>query len=347
MLLRLVDEAVKAGARQSRACRELGISCRMLQRWRLSEDLQDQRAGPRTTPGNKLSTKEESKIMKVVNSPEFRNLPPSQIVPLLADRGSYLASESTIYRLLRKAKQLRHRHHTKPRTKREVRPHLATGPLQVWSWDITYLRSCVRGEYYYLYLVLDVWSRMIVGYRVEEVESMDTSSALIAEICRDFGIEQGTLVLHSDNGSPMKGATMLATLEALGVAASFSRPSVSNDNPYSESLFGTMKYRPEYPQKPFASLRDACAWVDAFVIWYNHVHLHSAIGFVTPNDRHEGRDKQILGNRESVYLKARSDHPERWSGSTRDWSRNTIAELNPGRKTKASRQKENRKEVAA
>ena len=344
MILQLVDEAVCAGARQFRACQELGVSIRMLQRWRRSDDLEDQRKGPKTIPTNKLSSEEEAKIMKVINSPQYRDLAPSQIVPLLADKGKYLASESTLYRLLRKAKQLRHRQPSKPRRKRKVDSHTADGPLQVWSWDITYLRSCVRGQYYYLYLILDVWSRKIVGYCVEEHECMETSSRLIASICDRLGIEPGTLVLHSDNGSPMKGSTMLATLENLGVAASFSRPSVSNDNPFSESMFGTMKNRPTYPHKPFRSLEAARTWVDGFVHWYNNVHLHSAIGFVTPEDRHMGRDAQILAKRASVYQKARKGHPERWSASTRDWSQTRVVRLNPGKNTKG---RNTRKEVAA
>ena len=344
MILQLLDEAVRAGARRSRACQELGVSIRMLQRWRCSGDLEDQRKGPKTVPTNKLSSEEEAKIMEVINSLKYRDLAPSQIVPSLADEGQYLASESTLYRLLRKAKQLRHRQSSKPRRKRKVNSHAADGPLQVWSWDITYLRSCVRGQYYYLYLILDVWSRKIVGYCVEEYECMEASSRLIASIYDRLGIEPGTLVLHSDNGSPMKGSTMLATLENLGVAASFGRPSVSNDNPFSESMFGTMKNRPTYPHKPFRSLEEARAWVEDFVHWYNNVHLHSAIGFVTPEDRHTGRDVQLLSKRISVYQKARRRHPERWSASTRDWSQTKVVRLNPGKNTKG---KKSRKEVAA
>lgn len=344
MIMQLVEETVRAGARRFRVCQELGISVRMLQRWHRLEDQEDQRKGPETVPKNKLSPEEEAKIMEVINSKEYRDLAPSQIVPLLADDEKYLASEATLYRLLKKAKQLNHRQSSKPRRRRKVKSHVAHGPLQVFSWDITYLRRDVRGLYYYLYLVLDVWSRKIVGYCVEEFECMDASSRLITSICKRLGIKPGSLVLHSDNGSPMKGATMVATMEYLGVAASFSRPSVSNDNPFSESLFGTMKNRPTYPHRPFRSLEEARAWVEAFVQWYNHDHLHSAIGFVTPEDRHTGRDVEILRKRNSVYHKAREEHPERWSGSTRNWSQTKVVELNPGRKTKT---KKTRKEVAA
>ncbi len=195
-----------------------------------------------------------------------------------------------------------------------------------------------------LYLVVDVWSRKIVGFCVEEFECMEVSSRLITSISERLGIKPGTLVLHADNGSPMKGSTMLATLENLGVAASFSRPSVSNDNPFSESLFGTMKSRPSYPHNPFRSMAEARMWVEAFVNWYNQVYLHSAIGFVAPEDRHTGRDTDILNNRDSLFKNPRKRHPERWNGSTHDWSRNEVVKLNPGKNTKT---KNIRKEVAA
>ena len=145
----------------------------------------------------------------------------------------------------------------------------------------------------------------------------------------DLGLDPKGLVLHADNGSPMKGATMAATMQKLGVIPSFSRPSVSNDNPYSESLFRTMKYRPEYPSKPFESIGQAQAWVDAFVTWYNAEHLHSAIRFVTPDDRHYGREEAILANRQNVYEQARSSNPERWSGQIRNWRPVRLVWLNP------------------
>jgi putative transposase len=341
MILKLIDEAVQAGARQFRACQVLNISTRMVQRWRLPGGSEDKRKGPNTVPKNKLTDEETDEIMKIINNKEFRNLPPSQIVPLLLDRGIYLASEATLYRLLKKAKQDR-RH--KPRQKRKVKALSANRPLQIWSWDITYLRSTVRGIYYYLYLVVDVYSRKIVGHCVEEAENAENAAEMIEKICLQLGIQPGTVTLHSDNGSPMKGATLICTLENLGVAASFSRPRCSNDNPYSESLFGTMKGRPTYPSRPFRSLEEARTWVEAFVYWYNHVHKHSAIGFVTPEERHTGRDVQILRNRDKVYCDAKKAHPERWSGATRNWDRVEVVELNPGRNKKV---KKVEKEVAA
>ncbi len=342
MILELIDEAVQAGARQFRACQEMNISTRMVQRWRLPGGLEDKRKGPNTVPKNKLSKKEKDEILAIMNSRENRNLPPSQIVPLLLDKGIYKCSESTMYRILKEFKQDR-RH--KPRKKRKLPKALkATGTLQVWSWDITYLRTTVRGIYYYLYLFLDVYSRKIVGWCVEEFENAELASEKFKQICQQLSICPKTLTLHSDNGSPMKGSTMVGTMEKLGVAASFSRPSCSNDNPYSESLFGTMKGRPEYPSRPFRSLEGAKTWVGAFVHWYNHVHKHSAIGFVTPEERHTGRDVEILRNRDLLYQKAKEKHPERWSGATRNWKRIEFVELNPVKNKKVKKVK---KEVAA
>lgn len=329
MILGLIDEAIEAGARQRPACEILGLSKRTVERWRGQDIGDDQRQGPKTPPKNKLSEAERELVLEVVNSPEYRNLSPKQIVPQLADQGVYIASEKSIYRILAAADQLKHRESSQPRRHHKPREHVAYGPLEVWSWDITYLRSAVRGEFYYLYLVVDIWSRKIVGWRVEKTESMDYASEFIRAICDEFGVDPEGIVLHSDNGGPMKGSTMLATLQVLGIVASFSRPRVSDDNPYSEALFRTLKYRPWYPERPFESIDEARAWVCAFVDWYNNEHLHSAIGYVTPSDRHAGRDVEILTKRDEVYEQARQRHPERWSGATRNWDRVEVVKLNP------------------
>jgi len=329
MILGLVDETVEAGASQKSVCELLGLSVRTVERWRAQGIGDDRRRGPKTVPGNKLSKAERKQVLEVVNRPEYRDLSPKQIVPHLADRGEYVASESTIYRILAEEDQLAHREPSKPHQHHKPREYVARGPLEVWSWDITYLRSAVRGEFYYLYMMVDIWSRKIVGWRVEKTESMYDAADLIRSICDELGVDPEGIVLHSDNGGPMKGSTMLATLQTLGIVASFSRPGVSDDNPYSESLFRTLKYRPWYPQKPFQSLVEARAWVRNFVDWYNGEHLHSAIGFVTPNDRHDERDAEILDKRRKVYQKARKSHPERWSGEIRNWDRVEIVWLNP------------------
>jgi len=189
--------------------------------------------------------------------------------------------------------------------------------------------------FFYLYLFLDVWSRKIVGWTVLEEESNEAAARLFQQICADEGLDPNGLVLHSDNGSPMKGATMLATLQKLGVVPSFSRPSVSDDNAFVEALFRTAKYRPGYPSGPFASLEAARAWVSIFVVWYNEEHKHSALRFVTPADRHAGRDVEILAKRHDVYERAHARHPERWSGSTRNWTPIDTVTLSPRRELAA------------
>jgi len=330
MILGLVDEAVSAGARQRKACEVVGVDPRTLQRWKAQGIGADGRAGPKHAPKNKLSAQERERVLEVVNSPEHRDLSPKQIVPRLADQGEYLASESTLYRVLREEDQLKHREPSSPPTNRS-RPeeYVATAPNQVWSWDITYLRSPILGVFFYLYVVLDVWSRKIVGWSVHEAESAEHASAMIEAACAREGIRRDQLVLHSDNGGPMKGATLLATLQVLGVAMSFSRPSVSNDNPYSESLFRTAKYRPQYPRKPFACLEAARTWVSWFIGWYNTEHRHSAIRFVTPDERHSGQDAEILAKRDAVYAAARERRPDRWTGNTRNWTPVESVVLNP------------------
>lgn len=336
MILDLIDEAVRSGARQGPACEILGLSARGVQRWRRSG--QDLRCGPKSAPSSKLSTEERQHLLEVVNSPRYRNLSPHQIVPLLADEGLYLASEATIYRVLREEKQLEHRHRTRPATHSKPREHVATGPNEVWAWDITYLSSPVRGQFFYLYLILDVWSRKIVAAQVHGEESADLAGELFRRTCAKLAIDSTGLVLHSDNGSPMKGSTMQATLRELGVTSSFSRPYTSNDNPHPEALFRTLKYRPAYPSA-FADLTEAQAWVDDFVSWYNTEHLHSGIRFVTPEDRHHRRDEEILEKRRRIYESARCRRPERWSAGIRNWTPVGDVRLNPDKKESVRQQK--------
>jgi putative transposase len=324
----LIEEAVAHGARLSRSCEVLGLTARTLQRWVTSDG--DGRRGPNRAPANKLSEAERRKVVAIAANPEFQDQSPKQIVPLLADRGAYVASESTFYRVLH-AEDLQHRRGRERPPIHRPRAHVADGPWQVASWDITYLPSHVRGQFFYLYLVEDVWSRKILGWQVHEVESAELAAALVESIRDEAGPDVDLVgwVLHSDNGSPMKGATMVATLQRLGVVPSFSRPRVSDDNPFAESLFRTLKYRPAYPTSGFATVEDARAWVASFVDWYNFEHQHSGIGFVAPADRHVGRDLEILAARRATYARARRRHPERWARSPRSWSRPTTVTLNP------------------
>ena len=328
MIRELIDEAVTQGARQEAACVRLGVSERTLQRWELSTE--DGRHGPHSAPANKLSDVERQVLVAVANSAEFRDVSPKQIVPSLADQGRYLGSESTLYRVLKAENLMAHRGRAKapvPRPKPEL---FASGPNQVWTWDISYLRSSVRGEFFYLYMVVDIFSRRIVGWGVYEEESSALSAPLIARASLEAGSPKG-LKLHSDNGGPMKGCTMLAMLQSLGMSASFSRPRVSDDNPYSEALFRTVKYSAMFPDKPFETIEAARTWVAGFVDWYNTKHHHSAIRFLTPDQRHFGLESGLLEKRAALYELARSQNPNRWSRQTRNWSPAPAVRLGPVR----------------
>jgi len=247
---------------------------------------------------------------------------------MLADNNIYLASESTFYRIFRDEKLLNHRGRSKPRTHYKPKALVAIGSNQVWSWDITYLKTDIAGLYYYLYMIVDIFSRKIVGWTVQAHENSDHAAVLMKQTCLDEGVCENQVVL-SDNGTPMKGATMLATLEKLGVVASFSRPAVSNDNPFSEALFKTLKYNAIYPSHGFKSIDDARLWVESFVNWYNLEHLHSGLKFVTPQQRHLGLDTEILENRKRVYQAAKALKPERWSKEIRNWNLPKEIILNP------------------
>ena len=325
----LIGEAVQSGARRSECCKVLEFSVRTLQRWEKEPEKSDQRAGPLTPSAKSLTKRERAQVIAVATSVTYRDLPPSQIVPLLADKGIYLASESSFYRILKAESLLTPRSNAKPKTHLKPVAAVATAPNKVWSWDITYLKSPIRGQYFFLYMTMDVFSRMIVGAEVYLVESADYASSLIADAAKRHQIEEWQLILHSDNGGPMKGATMLATLQRLGVVPSFSRPKVSDDNPFSESLFKTLKYRPSYPDGAFKDLNEARAWVDRFVAWYNTEHRHSEINFVTPQSKHDGKDVAILTARDQVYSEAKAKNPTRWSTSTRNWKPITEVYLNP------------------
>lgn len=330
MILAAVAQAQCSGARLAPACRVAGISARTVERWRQTPDRDDARRGPHRRPPNALSPIEHDQLLMVLTSSRYAHVPPRQLVPQLADEGLYLASESTLYRLQRRL-GLRQQKKLISRTDltRASTLHRASRPNQVWSWDITWLPTTVRGIYLHLYLVMDVWSRRIVGWRIAHSDSADIAAELITQACRDGNLDPKGLVLHSDNGKPMRANTMLTTLQWLGVVPSFSRPHVSDDNPYSEALFRTLKHTPAYPRLPFASLESAVRWVDRFVVWYNSEHRHSAIRYVTPDQRHYGQEQQILARRHELYQLARRSHPRRWTRATRDWNPVRQVLLNP------------------
>ena len=324
----LINEAVVTGAIKDEACKALGYDIRTIQRW--DKNIEGDRRTTRIfVPMNALTAEERARIICYSCSERFRDMTPNEIVPTLAEEGLYIGSESSFYRILKEAGLLHHRSETKPRTTRHQPKEFETnGPEQVWSWDITYLPSDIKGKYFYLYMFEDIWDRLIVGAKVHNDESADNAARMMSEIGKDVNLKG--LYLHSDNGGPMKGATMLATLQRLQVVPSFSRPSVSNDNPYSESLFKTMKYNVKYPGH-FKTLEDAQEWVNNFVEWYNNKHLHSGINYVTPMQRHTGKDKVILQNRANTYELAKSEHPERWSKNSKEWVWQKSVFLNPNK----------------
>jgi transposase InsO family protein len=334
-VVELIGEANAAGAGLVSASVEIRICLRTLKRWRRAfvgdGDGKDRRKGSPRLVVHRLSEEERQRILLTCNQPEYASLPPGQIVPALADQGLYIGSESSFYRVLHQAGQCHRRGRARlPQEPRSVPRLMADRPNAVWSWDITYLPTTVRGVWLYLYLVIDVWSRKVVAWDVAEVESADIAAELVQRAClkeryrrpRGFGDNQPPqqpLILHADNGNAMRAATLESRLEELGVLRSFSRPRVSNDNPFSEALFRTVKYRPDYPNRPFASNEEACEWVRTFVDWYNHQHRHSGIKFVTPHQRHSGTATVICQQRADIYEKARQAHPRRWSRSTRCW----------------------------
>jgi transposase InsO family protein len=249
---------------------------------------------------------------------------------MLLDLGRYIASESTFYRVMREHKQLKHRRSSSATRRKKPQALQAKAPNQVYSWDITYLPTPVKGMYFYLYMVMDIFSRKIVGWQVHDTESSSYAADLIEDIARREHIDKQQLVIHSDNGSPMRGATLRARLEILGIVPSYSRPRTSNDNPYSEALFKTVKYHYSYPDKPFETLHDARQWVMGFVDGYNKAHQHSALKFVTPEQRHAQQDEEILAQRKAVLEQAKAQNPERWNGrKIRNLERLQVVYLNP------------------
>ena len=332
-----IEAAHRAGARLRLACETAGIDVRTLQRWKDRQGLtagDGRPAAVRPVPDHALSSAERAQILRVANEPRFADMPPARIVPMLADEGVYVASESSFQRVLRAHGQTRHRGRAKaPRRSRPPTTHIATAPRQLWCWDMTFLPAEVTGRWFYLYLILDVFSRKIVGFEVHDSDDADHAAHLVKRTALAEGIHAMAAkpVLHGDNGATLKATTVLAMLHWLGVKPSYSRPRVSDDNAFVESLFRTAKYRPEFPAKGFADIDDARAWAARFVHWYNHEHRHSGIRYVSPAQRHAGQDRSILEARHALYVQARERNPRRWSRTTRNWSMIDVVTLNPER----------------
>lgn len=336
-LARDIMNASKAGARLGKACALVGLSVRTLQRWQAEDGFAHGDRRPmaeRPMPAHALTDEERAAVLDLANEPRFAAMPPSRIVPMLADEGTYLASESTFSRVLRASGQNSHRGRARAPTKqRAPTTHVATAPRQVWCWDMTYLPTEVAGRWFYLYLIMDLYSRKIVGWEVHGEDDSDHASHLVRRTALAEGIamRDNKPVLHGDNGATLKATTVLAMLSWLGIKPSYSRPRVSDDNAFAEALFRTAKYRPEFPASGFAELTVARQWAASFVYWYNVEHRHSGIRYVSPEQRHTGQDKSVLAARHEVYIAARSKHPARWARHTRNWTPCGPVTLNPER----------------
>ena len=292
------------------ACTALGIPRSRLYRMRQVEH-ESRSAKQRPSPARALSEEERSQVREVLNSEEFQDQAPREIYATLLDGERYLCHWRTMYRILEthdevreRRNQLQHPTYTKPEL-------LATGPNQLWSWDITKLLGATKWTYYYLYVILDVFSRYVVGWMIVERESAELAEQLIAETCAKQGIEPGQLTIHADRGSAMISKTVAQLLSDLGVIKTHSRPHVSNDNPFSEAQFKTTKYRPDFPER-FGSLVDARFWGQGFFDWYNNDHHHTSLALLTPADVHSGRAEEKLLQRQVVLLQAYAAHPERF-----------------------------------
>lgn len=336
-LARNIDVAHRAGARLAPACAIAGIEVRTLQRWKTRQGLVNGDGRPKAVhpvPAHALSAQERAQVLCVANEARFADVPPARIVPMLADEGVYLASESTIARVLREHGQAARRGRAKaPKAVRPPTTHIAASTREVWCWDMTYLPAMVLGKWFHLYLILDLYSRKIVGWEVHDTDDANHAAHLVRRTALAEGIAAllNKPVLHGDNGSTLKATTVLAMLHWLGVKPSYSRPRVSDDNAYAEALFRTAKYRPEFPAKGFADLEAARTWAAGFVHWYNVEHRHSGIRYVSPAQRHAGDDHAILAARHALYRNARALNPARWSGDTRNWSPVGAVTLNPER----------------
>jgi len=293
-----------------RACQALGVSHQALYRSRRTGPV---RARAKDTPGRRraLNSEEKAEVRNTLNSERFADQAPREIYASLLDEGTYLCSVSSMYRILRenqevceRRNQLRHPAFAKPEL-------LATGPNQIWTWDITKLLGPVKWTYFYLYVLLDLFSRFVVGWLIAPRESTELAEVLIAETCTRQAILPQQLTLHADRGAAMVAKPLAALLADLGVSESHSRPHVSNDNPFSEAQFKTMKYQPTYPRR-FGSLPDARSWAHVFFPWYNFEHHPSGLGLMTPAAVHFGQAAQLWQNRQAVLQQAYAIHPRRF-----------------------------------
>lgn len=326
-VIELINEARSKGADLKACCSVVGIAPNTYRSWVRQGDAEDGRTTrDKFNPANKLTEVEVQAVYDVLYSTRYADKNPHKIVAALADEGKYLCSESTMYRLLKAEKATVRRTQKRKEDRIRVKPNIiARRPGQALNWDITFLPSRVAGLYYKVLVILDMYSRKIVSFRL--FDSLEATKEYLKE---EF-LENGLTIpewLHGDNGKTLKGQTLASMLRGLGVIQSHSRPRVSNDNPYIESLFGTLKTNLKYPVGGFGSMQEAAEWLEGFVGEYNN-EPHSSLLYTTPNERHEGKDKEILERRRVVFEKARQLHPERYSSKIRCTELDEVVTLTP------------------
>jgi putative transposase len=291
------------------ACEALGVARSSWYRSRQAARERPERTY--ASPPRALKDEEREKVVGILNDERFQDESPREVYATLLDEGVYLCSVRTMYRMLDELDQVHERRDQRQHPSYSKPELLATAPNELWSWDITKLKGPSKWLYYYLYVILDVFSRYVVGWLVTERESGAVAEQLIAESCYKQEIDPGQLTLHSDRGSAMKAKSVAQLLSDLGVTKTHSRPYTSTDNPFSEAQFRTMKYRPDYPAR-FGSLEDALGWARAFFYWYNNMHHHTSLGLMTPTVVHHGLAAEVTRRREATLLAAYRQHPERF-----------------------------------
>ena len=292
----------------TRACEALNVPRSRVYRARQSQP----EAKPQPTPLAALSLQERTRVRDTLNSERFMDKAPRQVYATLLDEGTYLCHWRTMYRILAVHDEVRERRNVRRHPVYQKPELLATKPNEVWSWDITYLRGCDQWTHYPLYTVLDIFSRYVVGWMIAEVESSELAKQLIAVTAQKQGIQPDQLTLHADNGSPMRGKPLSQLLVDLGITRSHNRPHTSDDNPFSEAQFKTMKYHPDYPDR-FVSMEAAYTWARTFFGWYNYEHYHSGLNLLTPGSVHYGEATLLQQQRQAVMLAAYITHPARFT----------------------------------
>ena len=331
MAVTLIQEANASGARIWKACETLEISVSTFERWRKGKYSDQRKGAPKQVP-RKLTKEEKEKLIDLSCNEEYKDYNPYKIHASLLDKGTYIASISSFYRVLREAGLIHHRGNSRPGTRHNAPPErIADGPNQVWTWDITWLPTTIRGLFNYAYAIIDIWDRSIVKWAIHDREDDALAKELFHAALKENNYPD--VFIHSDNGNPMKGISLLALFYDLGICNSYSRPRVSNDNPFIESWFKTLKYSVSYPGN-FETLTEAREWFAMFVHHYNTCHSHSGLHFITPKQVREGSYKKIVKKRNKTMVAAKNRNPHRWSSAVKQLPEKHVVHLNPSADTR-------------